>query len=136
VGAPPISSVICIVSSLRGTPGIGSLGVSVGQMGVRGLVLGEETAVVVVAVGVGVASVVLSLVGMGSVAVSVDVGLHERLLGGGGGMRVVVLGVDVLSLGALGVSGSTMGGVATTVVGGFSANCGDGKGNGECVHFV
>ena len=135
MGAPPAVSVLCDCS-LHVTPGISSLGVSVSQMGVRGLVLGEETAMVVVAMGVGVASVVLGLVCMGSVAVSADVGLHEGLLGGGGGMRVVVLGMDVLSLGALGVSGSTMGGVATTVVRGFSANCGDGKGNGECVHFV
>ena len=107
MGAPPTFSVLWIVSSLHVTPGISSLGVSVSEMGVRGLVLGEETAMVVVAMGVGVASVVLGLVGMGSVAVSADVGLHERLLDGDG-MRVVVLGMDVLSLGALGVSGSSI----------------------------
>jgi len=104
-------------------------------MGVRGLVLGEESTVVVVAVGIGVASVVLGLVVVGSIAVGADMGLDEGLLGGGCGVRVVVLGMDVLSLGALGVSGSSMG-VSTTVVGGFSANCGGGKGNGECVHLV
>ena len=62
-------------------------------------------------------------------------GLHEGLLGGGCGVRVVVLGMDVLSLGALGVGGSAMG-VSTTVVRGFGTNSGGGKSNSECVHLV
>ena len=103
--APPVISLKN--GSLLISPGIGSHGVSVSQIGVRGLALGEEAAMVVVAVSVGVAPVVLGLVGMGSVAVSTDVGLHEGRLGGGRCVRVVVLGMDVLSLGALGICGSS-----------------------------
>ena len=124
--APPASSVLCLFLS---SPRIGSLGVSVSQMGVRGFVLRQKTTMVVVTVSVGIASVVLGLVGVRSVAVCVDMRLHERFFGGGRGVGVVVLCVDMLSLGTLGIRGSTMG--VTTVVRGVGQACSEGKGNRE-----
>ena len=114
-----------------GSPRISSLGVSVGQMGVGVLVPGEKAAMVVVAMGVGIASVVLGLVGVRSVAVGVDVGLHVGL-DGRLSVGVVVLGVDVLALGALAVSGAAVG--VSSVVGGFRNACDKKKSRGEGVH--
>ena len=88
---------------------------------------------IVVSMSVRIAPVVLGFVGMRSVAVSVHMGLHERL-DGGRGVGVVVLCVNVLSLGALGIGGSTM--RVTTSVRGFGNACSEGKGDGEGEHLV
>jgi len=138
VRAPPGISIYSLDSR---APRISSLGVSMGEMRVRALVLGEEATMVVVAMGIGVASVVLSLVGVSSVTMSVDMGLDVSLLDGLL-VGVVVLAVDVLSLSAIGVLGLAVAAVAlavagaTTVVGGVSNACNKGKSDSEGVHFI
>jgi len=128
VGAPPAGSINTIGSH---TPGISGLGVSMGEVRVRALVLGEETTVVVVAILVGVTSVVLGLVIVRSVTMSINMRLDVSLLNGLL-VGIVVLAVDVLSLGAVGVLGLA---AVAAVVRGISNACDEGKCNGERVHY-
>ena len=98
---PPACRVSC---RDRTAAGISSLSVSVGKVRVRALILRQQTTVVVVAVLIGVTSVILGLASVRSIAVSVDMGLDKGLLDRGG-MGIVVLAVNVLSLIAIAVFG-------------------------------